>query len=261
MPTVLSSWSSQLLVREAGHTFLLCPVTLTSAAGAGRCVLCSLQGMDPLPSHRAVAVTRFLPVVWLQQQSSRPAAPAHVLIAVLRSRGAPPAKIPAPTSPAQKTSPGPGHGQHVALTQQLSWPGILHGKWLWMVALTSTPAPHCLSTSNARRDAAGWSRLAAVLQRPPSLSALSGHHGQRRRLPCHPHLQFKACQQLPRQPCSPSSRRSICLNLETWKADPSLGEGNRTSQADSVPPRTFLPPSPPRAAPRGQRGRRRRLRG
>lgn len=149
------------------------------------------DGPNSLPSHRPVAVTQSLSVVRLQQESSRPAAPAPVLIPVLRSPGVPPAKIPAPTSPAQKTTPGPGHGQHVALTQQLSWPGILHGKWLWMVALTSTPAPHCLSTSNARRDAAGWSRLAAVLQRPPSLSALWGHHGQRWRLPCHPHLQSK----------------------------------------------------------------------
>lgn len=62
--------------------------------------------------------------------------------------------------------------------------------------------------------------------------------------PLPPSPAAQACQQLPRQPRSPSSRRCIRLNLETWKADPSSGEGNRTSQADAVPPRTFLPPSP-----------------
>lgn len=149
------------------------------------------DGPSSLPSHRPVAVTRFLSVVWLQQESSLLQPSPLCSSRHPGAHGVLSAKIPAPTSPAQNTSPGPGHGQHVALTQQLSWPGILHGKWLRMVALTSTPAPHCLSTSNARRDAAGWSRLAAVLQRSPSLSALSGHHGQHWRLPCHPHLRFK----------------------------------------------------------------------
>lgn len=36
----------------------------------------------------------------------------------------------------------------------------LHGKWIWIVALTFSQAPHCLSTSNARRDAAGHLWLA-----------------------------------------------------------------------------------------------------
>lgn len=114
-----------------------------------------------------------------------------------------------------------------------------------MVALTSTPAPHCLSTSNARRDAAGWSRLAALLQRPPSLSAPSGHQGQRWRLPCHPHLQFS----LPAAPAAALQPQLTALRLpdpETWKVDPSSGEGTE---------RAGLTPSLPAASsPRARTG-------
>lgn len=126
---VPSDWSRRRGLADRAHVPAVPSDPCLCGRGWKMCALLLARDEPPVPPpislcSKPMATTGLLYVVCLQQECSQPCSPRSCakrgtleLITCCQPRSW------LPTSPAQKTIPGPGRGQHVALTLWLSWPG------------------------------------------------------------------------------------------------------------------------------------------